>query len=321
MHAQCWEPGTQYNIGDVVDYQGHKYKVIQAHFSQSDWAPGINTAALWGRLSDDDNNYGGGCNQPEGYNQQQQGYQQQQQNQYDQKSQYQQQNNEPPKSEENKHWYENEETKKKLEIGAGLAGGAALLAGGLFAYNKHEQHKDQAQTQGWAQGNWLAEAKQRKSDFDRAGSQLSALWILTHGQIIPRNAILVGPEHSWNLYICRAYHDGGIQLGKASQAFKNGGVLGYDNKEIFVNEYEVLVGDMNRLHWVSVTGVCKAANLGQRPVEGGRDKDGTPLYVAQAPYKDAVHPGKAGEGWDGAYIAYDGKERHVKEYRVLCYNN
>lgn len=60
MHAQYWEPGTQYNYGDVVQYEGvswlfssrlwlighfsssmgsifwsgHRYKIIQPHFSQ-----------------------------------------------------------------------------------------------------------------------------------------------------------------------------------------------------------------------------------------------------------------------------------------------
>jgi len=51
-----WEPGTKYEYGSVVEYEGHKYKVIQPHTSQSDWAPPI-TPALWGRLQEE---YGGG---------------------------------------------------------------------------------------------------------------------------------------------------------------------------------------------------------------------------------------------------------------------
>jgi len=60
------------------------------------------------------------------------------------------------------HWYGDEGNKKKLEvsfaiitfspirqlkgkqqIGAGLLGGAALLAGGLLAHKKHEEHKEE----------------------------------------------------------------------------------------------------------------------------------------------------------------------------------
>ncbi|KAF8964773.1 hypothetical protein BDZ97DRAFT_1814411 [Flammula alnicola] len=210
--------------------------------------------------------------------------------------------------------------KKKLEIGGGLAAGAALLAGGLFAYKKHEEHKEGAHVEGWARTNWIQDAKQRKERFLTQGTNEPAVWVLTSGKTIPKGAILVGREHSWNLYICRAFHDGGIQLGKASEAFKNGGVLGYKNDEVFVDEYEVLVGDMNRLRWVPTSGRLNVANLGYRPVEGGRENDGTRLYIAEAPHKDAVHPGKASEKLDGAFIAYDGKEKNVREYRVLCYN-
>jgi len=311
-----WEPGTSYSIGDVVEYEGHRYKIIQAHFSQGDWTPPV-TPALWGRLSDQDHNYGDDCKQQQPYHDQQQ----QQQGQCDQQSQNQQQNDNPSNTEEKKHWYGDEETKKKLEIGGGLAAGAALIAGGLFAYKKHEEHKEQAKADEWSHSNWIQEAKDRRDHYQRNGSREAAIWVLTHKQIIPDGAILVGKEHSWNLYICRAPHEGGLQLGKASEAFANGGVLGYKNKEVFVDEYEVLVGDMSRLRWVPFSGKLHVASLGLQPVEGGRDTDGTPLYIVEAPHNDAVHPGKASENVEGAYIPYGGKEVHIRDYRVLCYNN
>jgi len=67
-----------------------------------------------------------------------------------------------------------------------------------------------------------------------------------------------------------------------------------------VEEFEVLVGDMKALHWVATRGRLNVASLGHRPVEGGREKDGTPVYVVRAPYKDAEHPGKTSEKLDGA---------------------
>jgi len=78
---------------------------------------------------------------------------------------------------------------------------------------------------------------------------------------------------------------------------------------------------MSRLRWVQFSGKLNVASLGLHPVEGGRDSDGTPLYVVEAPHNDAVHPGKASEKVEGAFIAYGGKEVHVRDYRVLCYNN
>jgi len=315
MPAQCWEPGTPYTYGDIVEYQGHRYKIIQAHTSQSDWAPGPATAALWGRMSDDDNNCG------EGRQQQQECPPQQQQQNYQPPQQQQPQQQQPQYDQHQQDHKSDDDMKKKLEIGAGLLGGAALLAGGLFAHKKHEEHKEDAKADGWARGNWISEATQRTEAYHSNGSNDACLWVLTKGTHIPKGAILVGREHSWNLYICRAFNDGGIQLGKASEAFKEGGVLGYKNKEIQVDEFEVLIGDLNRLHWVNASGRLNIASLGYRPVEAGRENDGTPLYIAKAPHKDAVHPGKVSEKLDGAYIPYDGREVHVREYSVLCYNN
>ncbi|KAG8986049.1 hypothetical protein FRB93_005525 [Tulasnella sp. JGI-2019a] len=43
-----WGAGNQYEVGEVVIYQGYYYKNIQVHTSQNDWAPD-STPALWGR--------------------------------------------------------------------------------------------------------------------------------------------------------------------------------------------------------------------------------------------------------------------------------
>lgn len=56
---------------------------------------------------------------------------------------------------------------------------------------------------------------------------------------------------------------------------------------------------MAYLRWVPCSGKINVASLGLRPVEGGRDSHGTPLYIAEAPYKDAVHPGRASEDKEG----------------------
>jgi len=50
-----WEPGCSYAAGEEVEYQGQRYRVIQGHTSQSDWAPGTATAALFGHLDSIEN--------------------------------------------------------------------------------------------------------------------------------------------------------------------------------------------------------------------------------------------------------------------------
>ncbi|KAJ7039231.1 carbohydrate-binding module family 12 protein [Mycena alexandri] len=308
-----WEPGVAYSSGAVVEFEGHRYRIIQPHSSQSDWTP-AQTPALWGRLDDHDHG---------------ENYHQQQQQQHDhghhgsdkhQGGQEAGQNVTVHREEREKPWYDiDDHRKKELEVGGGLLAGAALLAGGYAAYQSHAKNEEEKKAQTWALQNWIQDAKARTEQYRQIGARSPATWILNHGKQIPQGAIAVGREHNWTLYICRAFYEGGIQIGKASDAFEKGGVIGYRHEEIQVGTYEILIGDMNGLRWVDASGPLDVNNLGYTPVEGGREPDGTPLYIAEAPYNGAVHPGKASKNLDGAYIPYDGTEKNVKSYRVLCY--
>ncbi|KAJ7647514.1 carbohydrate-binding module family 12 protein [Roridomyces roridus] len=309
---QYWEPGTHYDLGSVVEYNGHRYRIIQSHNSQSDWTPDV-TPALWGRMQDGDHNEGH-------HNEGHQAQQHHEKHHDAPRHETQQPQVEVHHEEREKHWYDiDDHRKKELEIGGGLLAGAALLAGGYAAFKAHEKNEEEQKAQTWALSNWIREAEARTAQFYEYGPRGPATWVLSKEKQIPANAILVGREHSWNLFICRAFYEGGIQVGKASNAFKHGAVVGYKHEEIHLGVYEVLVGDMNGLRWVDWTGRLDLSQLGHRPVEGGRERDGTPLYIAEAPYNDAVHPGKASEKLDGAYIPYDSTEKKVESYRVLCY--
>jgi hypothetical protein len=315
--TRYWEAGTQYNYGDIVQYEGHRYKIIQPHFSQGDWTPPV-TPALWGRLSDGDDcdDCGDAHKQAQGQCQPKQPDYSQQRPQYQDDKPSEQTPAEPAKQ----HWYDDDSTKKKVEIGAGVAAGAALLAGGLLAYKKHEQHKEEGKARVWARDTWLAEARARTESLRSRGPEGPAGWVLVRGKSIPRDAIPVGEEHGRKLYSSRTFYEGALVVGKASEEFDKGSVIGYADKEIEVDEYEVLVGDQNRLRWVSTSGKFKVEHLGSRPVEGGHEANGTLVYIVRAPYKGATHPGKTSEELNGAYITYGGKEVPVKEYQVLCYN-
>ncbi|KAF8348132.1 carbohydrate-binding module family 12 protein [Amanita rubescens] len=321
--VQYWEPGTQYNFGDVVQFEGHKYKIIQPHRSQSDWTPPI-TPALWGKLQDGDD----GC---------------QQQQQQPQQHQYQPPSN-PPYSDgapqygadqgsypaekpsndgseqqgEKKHFWDDEGNVKKLEIGGALLAGAAAIGAGIFAHKQHEKKKEEGKSQEWAQSHWLAEAQDRTNTFRRDGPQGPVTWVLAEGKNIPRGALPVSTD-PYNMYTCRAFIDGGLQLGKASSEFNSGAVIGYKNHENHIDVYEILLGDPRGVHWVSVSGKVNLAYLKTRPVEGGKENDGTPLFIARAYHKDAVHPGKANPNFDGAYIPWGGKEVLIHQYEILCY--
>jgi hypothetical protein len=322
MGESHWEPGTQYNLGDKVKYEGHRYKIIQPHRSQSDWTPDI-TPALWGRIADDDHDGGHQQHQHQQHHDQSHHQSQQKPQQppaYGYGNEKPQQDARPTKEEQKKNWYDlDDHRKKQLELGGGLLAGAAAIGAGYFAFKEHEKNEEEKKAQTWALQNWLQEATERTRQFNEKGPRGPATWILNEGKHIPQAAILGGEEKSWKLYICRAFHDGGILLGKASDVMKLGAVIGYCNEEIHLPKYEILIGDMNGLRWVQASGRLNVQSLGARPVEGGRENDGTPLYIAQAYHHDATHPGKASEKLDGAYIPYDGKEKKVESYRVLCY--
>jgi len=313
---QFWEPGTPYTAGSVVQYQGHSYKIIQPHTSQSDWTPSL-TPALWGRLDDHDSG-------DSDYHKLQQHHRPDSDAHHNVPETHEAypsaQSSNIHQEERKKHWYDlDNHRKKELEVGGGLLAGAALLAGGYAAFQSHEKDEEEKKAQTWALQNWIHDAEARTAQYRQYGPRSPATWILNHGKDIPQGAIAVGQEKSWTLYICRAFYEGGIQVGKASDAFHKGAVIGYKHQEIQLETYEILVGDMRGLRWVDASGVLNASHLGFKPVEGGREADGTPLYIAEAPHNGAVHPSKASEKLDGAYIPWDGGEKNIKSYRVLCY--
>ncbi|KAF9005097.1 carbohydrate-binding module family 12 protein [Cyathus striatus] len=315
--VEYWEPGTSYGQGTIVEYNGHRYKIIQPHTSQSDWTPSA-TPALWGRMQDADHGYEQQqqqAHQPQFQPQSQQPYQQTPP-QYTPPEKIQQAPEKADKPEDKKHRFDDDD-KTKLKIGAGLAAGAALLAGGLFAYKEHDKHKNDEQIM----QDWLGDAQYRTQQYRQFGPTGPTIWVLNRGKNIPEGAIVAGKENTWTLYIARACHKGSIQVGKASDVFQKGAVIGYGHDEIHLDTYEILLGDMHALRWVPARGKLDISALGYKPVEGGRDRDGTPLYIALAHHKGADHPGKASAKLDGAFIPYGGSEKEVKEYKVLCYNH
>lgn len=68
---------------------------------------------------------------------------------------------------------------------------------------------------------------------------------------------------------------------------------------IQISSYEILVGNSNAIKWVPTGGVLRVDQLGARPVEGGHENDGTPIYVASVDFHGSRHCGKATTKLDG----------------------
>ncbi|KAF9241652.1 carbohydrate-binding module family 12 protein [Melanogaster broomeanus] len=332
--APRWQPGEEYNYGDVVEFEDVDYKIIQPHRSQGDWTPPV-TPALWGRVQrgrehhphhQSSGQWGEDC-KPSRHSP---GHEQQQQHQHQQQQQHHRREPDetsystpavqPTTEEANKHWYNlNDEQKKEADgtIGGVALAGVAAAGAGYYAYKQHGKNEEEKKTHEWASNNWIRESQARTQQWRSGQYNAPVAWIWNEGTSIPRDAIQGGEEDGEPHYICRAYQD--VLVGKASRVFEKGAVIGYKKHEIQVGEYEILVGDSRAVRWVSCSGQLNLQGLRATTVEGGKEPDGTPQYVGQAPYHGAVVPGKVCESFGGCFIPYDGTEKKVEEYSVLCY--
>ncbi|KAL5523918.1 hypothetical protein ACEPAG_8091 [Sanghuangporus baumii] len=332
---------VQYSPGDIVEFQGQKYKNIQSHRSQPDWPPNA-TPALWEDIGD---SYGGGAAQPPQYAPQ-----------YQQPQQPEQQPPPPDKwqsaptapdsgytadngvqvqeQDTKKKWYDLDDNKKDALLAGGLALGLGALAGGAYyAHEKHKKDGEEAKAQAWEIQNWMIAARQRTEEYLRNGPRAPTTWVYSEFLDRPeiRTALILGGEEdgeTWN--IARAPHIGGLQPGKARPGV--GAYFGFGHEAIHVNQYEVLIGDPRAVRWVPMSGTFSFDNLGARAVEGGREDDGTPLVIARARAKErsgifgiggggeeGLFPGKASPKLSGAYVTVGDKEVKVEDYEVLCY--
>ncbi|KAG6886259.1 hypothetical protein C0993_006669 [Termitomyces sp. T159_Od127] len=157
------------------------------------------------------------------------------------------------------HWYEDKGKLGLAAIGGGVA--AAVLGGGIHhLIRKHEEKEDEEE----GRANWINEARVRTEQFHREGPRGPATWLLIQGKDFPPRALEVGREDSWPRDI-----------------------------------YEILVGDTHGLRWEPARGKLHVNELGFKPVEGGHENDGSPIYIIRANYKGGHYPGKASATLDG----------------------
>jgi hypothetical protein len=316
-----WEPGTEYVYGDIVEYECDRYKIIQPHRSQSDWAPPV-TPALWGKIPRDQWQDHESYDPPHG------------------KGDYHGQDVHPPTDYNNKHpdqivevtheeqkknWMDlSDERKKQLKMGGGVAAGLGLLAGGYYAWHQHEEHKksdEEKDALKWGAQNWAKDSQAKTEEFRNHGPRGATSWVLVEGRDkIPKSAFVAGKDKDNHpLYVCRAFFEHGTQIGKACPGFKQGAVIGYAGQVIEFSTFEVLMADPQGVKWVAFRQQLKVEELGAKPVEGGKEASGALLYIARVRYSDGIHPAKCGEHLPGAHLAFSGTEIVIDDYEVLCF--
>ncbi|KAG8940438.1 hypothetical protein FRC04_005265 [Tulasnella sp. 424] len=166
---------------------------------------------------------------------------------------------------------------------------------------------------------WLNEGRQRRSKF--AGKQGVVYWHLVEpSDSVPENAICSGSEYSVQVYSIRAWHEGGLTLGKLSTQVllwrsKRAWIV-WSGKEIpWSGPFEVLVGDHSAVRWIKPqsSGPFKA-------VEGGFEaKKGKASLVARFDLGTMIQPGKAFAGEPHGSYGWWLKEYYQGDFRVLAW--
>jgi hypothetical protein len=93
--------------------------------------------------------------------------------------------------------------------------------------------------------------------------------------------------------------------------------VSYDGKEIqHFGSYDILPFDPVRMKLVRTS--YGRIPPGMRPVQGGFEDDGAPLYHAIGTHRNLRVPGKVGEHLPGCHLPYDGKEIIIEaNYEIL----
>ncbi|OBZ68955.1 hypothetical protein A0H81_11208 [Grifola frondosa] len=179
-------------------------------------------------------------------------------------------------------------------------GGTSTMNGRRSSRSEeHEKNEEEKKALTWALQNWLHDAQARTADFRQNGPRGPDL-DPDRGQAYSAERDSGWPGALLDTIYSRAFHDGGIQVGKASDAFKKGGSSATAIKRFTLARTR------------SSSGICA------RPVEGGAKRTAPHFTLRRRPPWRCA-PGKASEKLDAAFIPYDGTEVAVKDYQVLCY--
>lgn len=198
----------------------------------------------------------------------------------------------------------------------------------------YANQQQQMQMQRQMMESMMSKHKCMEPDEDRnyeyyhsRGKRLS--WIEAYDGDVPYQALPVGRDRGWPLYICHTNYRDGVEVG---QLVDDGCLISYAGKAFVQENYQVLSGK-HRIFWVS----SRDANVsGERndqfaismdrnfrkpgiredayPVKGGIEPERT-LYICRTMYGDSLHVGKVVAG--NCNIGINDAEVVVPTYEVL----
>ncbi|KAG4072159.1 hypothetical protein HA402_015658 [Bradysia odoriphaga] len=128
---------------------------------------------------------------------------------------------------------------------------------------------------------------------------------------VPAGAVTTGRDGNEEIFVGRGPFLNSITVGKVHPSHRCL-YLGYNGREEKVRSYEVLV--YRKLSWISSS---IRDVLPRDAVLGGRDSDGSPIYVGRASHDGATLICKVLPSKQAAYVATNGVEISKLHYEVL----
>ncbi|KAJ2742266.1 hypothetical protein GGI20_004606 [Coemansia sp. BCRC 34301] len=186
-------------------------------------------------------------------------------------------------------------------------------------YNQQPPFQGGGGGQGYGPGG---SGQQQGGGRSGANANRGLQWVSASDGFIPNMAVQGGVEKDGApLFVARAMYKGGLHPGKAGRHIENGGcAIGFGHKEVNVREYQILCGDASQVRWVKQDG--QLSIKGFKPVEGGHEESGEPLYIAKTMTEGSQQLGKcAPHIKKGMSYPYGHKELTTENYMVLAYTN
>ncbi|XP_055918204.1 uncharacterized protein LOC129950333 [Eupeodes corollae] len=143
------------------------------------------------------------------------------------------------------------------------------------------------------------------------------IWVPGSLHNVPPNAVIAGHDSDKSpIFVARAFHDGENLPAKFVPNI--GSVyVSYGGKDLFKDEFEVLVGD--GYTWVG--GTHSGDNIPIGAVSTGWTHNGEKVYVGRGYHHGSTTPGKVHPREYCIYIPYGGKEVKLKDYEMLVKRN
>jgi len=171
--------------------------------------------------------------------------------------------------------------------------------------HKHEESKPQQQQQ-----------QQQQNVVEAQPPQGPPYQWVPYTGTVPQNAVSITNNSNGKTFcVARGNVEGGIHPGYCDPA-KNRCYTSFGGKEVVCEKFEILTADPSRVYWKNTN---NTGNPDNDYVDGGREKDNTPVYVIKCNSDGVTYFGKTYQNAKNAYYGFNDKEFKITDFEVLSF--